>query len=163
MVILMIVNIAIVDDHRLLSIVIEYANGGTLEELFQSDETPQTPADIANFWIRLCAILQGLELLNKIRNEELDSTNYLTGYVTNPSLPNMLTISSWHQDVKPPNILRVLSKEGTVYESTFKLIDLGLAHLRQSTGSSTQGHGGGGSRVYGRSRTTEIKNVLRKH
>ena len=39
---------------------------------------------------------------------------------------------SWHQDIKPTNILVKSRPEGSVYKFDCKLADLGLSHFKRS-------------------------------
>ena len=63
----------------------------------------------------------------------------------------LLMPNSWHQDVKPTNILVKKSRTGSAYDCEFKLADLGLSHFkrRRATTGDTMGRDAGGTREYG--------------
>jgi serine/threonine protein kinase len=58
---------------------------------------------------------------------------------------------SWHQDVKPSNILIVSSEEKSTYDWQFKLGDLGLSHFNSKVVSSgdSMASDSHGTRTYG--------------
>ena len=59
---------------------------------------------------------------------------------------------SWHQDVKPSNILIKTGRGGSPYASQFKLADLGLSHFKKKMSSQVEATDGDtyGTRTYGR-------------
>jgi serine/threonine protein kinase len=61
-------------------------------------------------------------------------------------------MSSWHQDVKPTNILVTSGKSRSYYDCEFKLADLGLSHFRKVHGlqGAASDKDTSGTREYGR-------------
>lgn len=58
---------------------------------------------------------------------------------------------SWHQDVKPSNILIKTGPGGSPYSSQFKLADLGLSHFKKMSSQVEATDGDTyGTRTYGR-------------
>ena len=64
---------------RTFSIILDYASGGDLETLFQNQEPPRRPAEIAGFWIQLLEVLQALTALHSIRIHHPDGNHYMNG------------------------------------------------------------------------------------
>jgi serine/threonine protein kinase len=59
---------------------------------------------------------------------------------------------SWHQDIKPSNILITSGRSGSNFDCEFKLADLGLSHFRKAQGSHVAAidKDTSGTREYGR-------------
>jgi serine/threonine protein kinase len=59
--------------------------------------------------------------------------------------------NSWHQDVKPANILVKSADSKSPYQVQFKLADLGLSHFRKNAaGEDPADADSRGTRTYGR-------------
>lgn len=60
---------------------------------------------------------------------------------------------SWHQDVKPKNILLHRKGASSPYDSRFKLADLGLSHFIRVASAEVEGEASDsmGTRTYGES------------
>ena len=130
-----------INNQRFFSIILEYANGGDLERLFQDQEPPRQPDDIACFWIQIMDILKALRALHTIRIDHPDREKFLNGYALHKYNEKRtwlkLIYFRWHQDVKPQNIL-IRKREGKeLYKGEYKLADLGLAHVRPRVGPQT--------------------------
>ena len=67
----------------LFNIIIEYADGGNLQELFSSSDIdpPSRGQDIFEFWDGLLELLQGLHLIHSINIDARDSQRVLQGLV----------------------------------------------------------------------------------
>ena len=64
------------------NIVLEYANGGTLEDVFQTWEPPSCGAEIITFWTAFADILKALGSIHELKRDEGDVKGYsvLQGY-----------------------------------------------------------------------------------
>ena len=71
-------------------LLLEYANGGTLSRLFQTDEKPDTGRDIKTFWFRLFELLRSLSMLHdvKVKNQQGGVVEHLKGHVFFNSIIN---------------------------------------------------------------------------
>ncbi|KAK2813989.1 hypothetical protein FQN50_000393 [Emmonsiellopsis sp. PD_5] len=106
------------------SILLEYANEGSLEDYFQSGKKPQ---DTLSFWWSFVPISKAID---KIHNSVIDDTVY----------------EGWHQDIKPNNIL-VFSRNGKL---TLKLSDFGLIRcVRKEPDGVCRRRCSYGTRTYG--------------
>ncbi|OCL06940.1 hypothetical protein AOQ84DRAFT_67856, partial [Glonium stellatum] len=108
------------------NVILEYANGGTLEDYFKRNSPPSTAQGIYLFWE---ALLKLGRALTAIHNQTIDSRVH----------------HGWHQDVKPQNIL-VSTRSGLL---EFKLADLGLSHFQPQSGADAYGRDARGTRTYG--------------
>jgi serine/threonine protein kinase len=52
------------------NIILEFADGGNLNEYFRDQKPPQTPADIVRFWRSLFDVLKGLDRVHQLMNIE---------------------------------------------------------------------------------------------
>ncbi|KKY22681.1 putative serine threonine protein kinase [Phaeomoniella chlamydospora] len=115
------------------NILLEYADGGTLEDFFQRDRQPTSPEDIIKFWEKLLDITKALHAIHQVE----------------PRREGPEIFHGWHQDVKPKNIL-VFSQGDHIFDSKFKLADLGLSHFRESMdGRNIWDKDAQGTREYG--------------
>ncbi|KAK2794545.1 hypothetical protein FQN52_008126 [Onygenales sp. PD_12] len=106
------------------SILLEYANEGSLEDYFQSDKIPQ---ETSSFWLSFVPVSKAIA---KIHNSRIEGTVY----------------EGWHQDIKPKNIL-AFSHDGKL---TFKLSDLGLVQcVRKEPDGVCRRRCSYGTRTYG--------------
>ncbi|KAI9709970.1 MAG: hypothetical protein M1820_003048 [Bogoriella megaspora] len=112
------------------NILLEYCNGGTLEDYFKTIPRPSRSREIANFWDSLLKLVLGVCSISDIKVTDADGEQTLQGF---------------HQDIKPRNILLSKPAQGDVYRCDFKLADLGLSHFstklfdNDSQGSRTYG------------------------
>ncbi|KAK2749515.1 hypothetical protein FQN55_003212 [Onygenales sp. PD_40] len=110
--------------NRAHSILLEYANEGSLEDYFQSGKLPQ---EISSFWLSFVPVSKAIA---KIHNSRIEGTVY----------------EGWHQDIKPKNIL-AFSHDGKL---TFKLSDLGLVQcVRKEPDGVCRRRCSYGTRTYG--------------
>ncbi|KAF2139612.1 uncharacterized protein K452DRAFT_320254 [Aplosporella prunicola CBS 121167] len=118
------------------NLILENANGGSLEDYFQKVTPPSTEEDILAFWKRLLGPVTALlEVHNGGSGDDAAKAPVFQG---------------WHQDVKPTNILVVNFKDETPYSCQFKLGDLGLSHfMKTSSRNETYGSDTSGTRTYG--------------
>ncbi|KAF2103948.1 kinase-like protein [Rhizodiscina lignyota] len=107
--------------------ILEYADGGTLEDFFHGSE-PRTPEDILAFYeslLQLCTALMFIHGVKKGQNQR--------GVI-------------WHQDIKPDNILVVSGGTSSRFHCKFKLADFGASHFKAvddlSTPVDNDSHGG---------------------
>ncbi|PVI06060.1 hypothetical protein DM02DRAFT_34015 [Periconia macrospinosa] len=95
------------------SILMEYVEGGTLEEFFFSCPPPTDEEDIILFWERFVDLLKPLSRIHMHPDPD-HRYKYLEGI---------------HNDIKPTNILVTKPKSRSRYDVTFKLADMGLSHF----------------------------------
>ncbi|KAF4448819.1 serine/threonine protein kinase [Fusarium austroafricanum] len=93
-------------------IVSEYAKGGSLLDMFQTTNVPNTLVERCSLWKGLFSLLEGLDALHDMRKAS-SSTNE--------------PISRWHRDIQPRNIL-VFPEDNRIssFDVRFKLADFGL-------------------------------------
>lgn len=115
------------------SLILEYADKGTLEQYFQTTERPSNGPDIRKFWK---SILQLTKALSRIHEVE----------AADPGDPEIFY--GWHQDVKPENILVSTRGDQLEFECEFKLADLGLSHFKIA-GDDAEDRDSRGTRTYG--------------
>jgi len=92
---------------------------GTLEQYFQTFPSPIMPEDINAFWCGLSKIAEALRSIHDVAPDENAST--------------LQVLRGWHLDVKPANILICRRANGSHYNVTFKLADLGTSHFKHFT------------------------------
>lgn len=138
------------------NVILEYADKGTLEQYFNETSPPVRREDITKFWTGLCIVLKGLKNIHDVdarRPEE--GPQILHGYIISSGLiwivPYANLIDSWHQDVKPANILVTSRRGGSAYEWQFKLADLGLSHFKRIVDlqGEAMAYDSHGTRIYG--------------
>ncbi|KAI9671710.1 MAG: hypothetical protein M1831_003238 [Alyxoria varia] len=119
------------------NVILELADGGTLEDMF-GEEPPRHSPDIKDLWFRLVDLLKSLRMIQSVKEFSGNS-----GQAT--------TLKGLHQDVKPDNILLVRRGYGPRYNSFFRLADLGLCHFRkvEDNRSDVSMRDAQGTRVYG--------------
>ncbi|KAH7063887.1 hypothetical protein BKA63DRAFT_428685 [Paraphoma chrysanthemicola] len=93
------------------NILLEYVEGGTLEDLFLSNRP--TAFDMLSFWTRLLDILKPVCRIHC----QGDYKSY------------DMVEHGVHQDIKPQNILVARDPSAATFFGTFKLADLGLTYL----------------------------------
>ncbi|KAK3645604.1 hypothetical protein LTR56_009044 [Elasticomyces elasticus] len=98
------------------NIILEYADGGNLEQYLQGKEQPRSLSDAIDFWSSLFQLLKGLARIHKHYYDSGDAENGISQH-------------GWHQDLKPANIL-VVQSEHSHYRWSFKVADLGLSHFQ---------------------------------
>ncbi|KAF5512762.1 putative serine/threonine-protein kinase [Colletotrichum aenigma] len=99
-------------------IILEYANGGTLESFFEHQPPPQSKTERELFWNCLMGLSRGLERIHNLT----DSKEYSKG--------------AWmrrgtHQDIHPQNILVCNEGFGNMHGFAFKFADMGTGHIRR--------------------------------
>jgi len=57
--------------------ILEYANGGTLEDLMQRKDPPKTPEDLYELWGALSRLLQGLVTLHNLKFPSEDGEGFM--------------------------------------------------------------------------------------
>ncbi|KAL9086936.1 MAG: hypothetical protein Q9159_003897 [Coniocarpon cinnabarinum] len=118
---------------KTFNIILEYADGGDLEDMFQTQDEPRSPSEIASFWLRFLDVLKALRSIHNIKVDGNRGNRMLNG---------------WHQDIKPKNIYLVRNGRD-LWDSDFKLADLGLAHLRPRVGLDAAATDKQGTKTYG--------------
>lgn len=108
------------------NIILEYANGGTLEDFMHTRNAPYNGPGIYAFWESLLPLIRAISRIHNITYEDS-------------------VYQGWHQDIKPHNIL-VCVRHGTY---RFKLADLGLSHFRLQSGKLDMGRDAHGTQTYG--------------
>ena len=139
------------------NVILEFADKGTLEKYFAQEAPPTSGEDIIAFWREMFAIIGALMSIHGIQYTDHDGPQILQGYGTNRPYSSLLKLLktnsfSWHQDVKPSNILIKSSQGQSPYSWQFKLADLGLSHFKKKMSSQVEATDGDtyGTRAYGR-------------
>jgi hypothetical protein len=135
------------------NVLLEYADKGTLEDFFRTQDPPTDGEEIIQFWEALFQIIDALRRIHEVKSDGISGPPVLSGYAATRLFLLILLTSrcSWHQDVKPENILVVSNGSEDILDWQFKLADLGISHferkdsLRQDSNSSDT-HG---TRTYG--------------
>ncbi|KAL9611816.1 MAG: hypothetical protein Q9167_003584 [Letrouitia subvulpina] len=104
---------------NMYNIILEYADGGSLDEFMERTPAPPDSNQLLVFWDQFFNILYGLAIIHGEGSEEGNGPHMLLG---------------WHQDINPTNIL-VKSKPNALcpYDVHFKIADLGLSHFKINT------------------------------
>ncbi|RAO66918.1 uncharacterized protein BHQ10_002930 [Talaromyces amestolkiae] len=90
-------------------IILEFADEGSLLELYKSNRVPRTREELLGLFENLSGLLRGLRLLHA---QDLRRTNR--------------QLRGVHQDLKPANIFVFRNEEGGTYKYSFKIGDFGL-------------------------------------
>ncbi|CAM1507875.1 Fc.00g047230.m01.CDS01 [Cosmosporella sp. VM-42] len=110
-------------------VVLEYANGGTLRELFQRNQQPQSRPEVIYLWESL------VKLLNPIHHLHHLGAGGGVGCA--------------HRDIKPANILVFETTPGSFENLTFKISDFDAStDIRPVSLTETSIQDNGGSRTY---------------
>ncbi|KAL8868868.1 MAG: hypothetical protein Q9174_004701 [Haloplaca sp. 1 TL-2023] len=105
------------------SILLEYADLGTLDNYMEKIAAPTNESEIGTFWRNfLPSMLHGLAHIHGTHGPASDGQNILIG---------------WHHDIDPSNILVLSRGHDSPYDCNFKIADLGLAHFKQYLSSAT--------------------------
>ncbi|KAL6721390.1 hypothetical protein ACLMJK_000493 [Lecanora helva] len=115
---------------------LEYMDRGTLESFMEDIQPPSSSIDAVNFWESLLGLSRGLALLHGLPLED-------------QSEGENRSFHGWHQDIKPSNILIRTRVGHSIYDSAFKLADLGLSHFKSTTSPDTTDMDSYGTRAYG--------------
>ncbi|KAL9034527.1 MAG: hypothetical protein Q9214_007005, partial [Letrouitia sp. 1 TL-2023] len=101
---------------NMYNIILEYADGGSLDEFMERTPAPPDSNQLSIFWNQFFNILNGLAIIHGEGSEEGNGPHMLLG---------------WHQDINPTNIL-VKSRPNVScpYDVHFKIADLGLSHFK---------------------------------
>jgi len=149
---------------RTYNIILEYADKGTLEDYFRDILPPSECHDIEKCWKALLAIMYALHTIHNVEvkvkkpNKTLrlpiaqgrihvDTVN--KGDISKRDSMILLGFvlccihwcefadnRSWHQDVKPANILVFSNGKKSPYDWKFKLADFGLCRFKYSVKGS---------------------------
>lgn len=123
--------------------ILEFADQGNLKDFFEKQYAPATAEDIIQLWEGLFQLIDGLRCIHTVEpfgSEE--GPRIFQGYVSEqvfglfpPNLVSSCTdfACSWHQDIKPQNILVVSGGSRCSHKWKFKLADLGISHFRMAT------------------------------
>ncbi len=103
------------------NILLEYADGGTLEDAFQNTNPPVTTAQEAAFWRGMLNICRAIKAVHNLADKR---------YAHTLRKNRVTDRDRWHQDVKPSNILLLDGNASTPNEQCFKLADLSNSHFR---------------------------------
>ncbi|KAF4810909.1 Serine/threonine-protein kinase ksp1 [Colletotrichum siamense] len=102
----------------LRTIVLEYANGGSLKSFFLNSPPPHSRGNCEQFWNSLMGLLRGLENIHNLN----ESKRYSKG---------AWVLRGTHQDIKPQNILLCNTSFENMYDITFKFVDMGTGNIRK--------------------------------
>ncbi|KAL9092793.1 MAG: hypothetical protein Q9165_004211 [Trypethelium subeluteriae] len=95
-------------------ILLEYADGGTLQEYLDKVPRPTSQGERRDFWKSLLPLAKALKEIHQVDPHELEDKIILLG---------------WHQDINLRNILCSGYNSEYPYRCEFKLADLGLSHF----------------------------------
>lgn len=110
------------------NILLEFADGDTLEKFFLDRARPTTGAEIIDFWESLLGIIKGVCVLHRPMSRGRGAS--VNGSVTSIAMRGLLTLLRWHQDLKPENILVMRNHKDSGYRWDFKVADLALCHFK---------------------------------
>ncbi|RWA06113.1 hypothetical protein EKO27_g8993 [Xylaria grammica] len=102
------------------NIILEYADGGSLVDLFQQDNPPIITSELVQFWGNLVKLADGLDTVHRARGH--------------------------HGDIKPSNIL-IFRRPGSKFGSTFKLADFGTSASQMYSSPESYRYSIAGKRV----------------
>ncbi|KAK2729442.1 protein kinase domain-containing protein [Colletotrichum kahawae] len=102
----------------LRTIVLEYANGGSLKSFFLNHPPPHSQGNSEQFWNSLMGLLRGLENIHNLN----ETKRYSKG---------AWVLRGTHQDIKPQNILLCNTSFENMYNITFKFVDMGTGNIRK--------------------------------
>ena len=141
------------EESQSYNLILEWADRGTLEEFMQKTPKPPVLENAALFWDRLSDILHGLATIHGATTEVNPARQALIGYVGLKLLAGHSAedLYSWHQDIKPANILVFSGDTHSPYDSYFKIADLGLSHFKAGVASQSDASDfdAYGTRAYG--------------
>lgn len=69
-------------DHDTYSIILEYADGGNLDDFMRRTPEPPNREDMIEYWDRFCRITHGLAHIHGLQGSEIPGTSVLLGYVS---------------------------------------------------------------------------------
>ena len=115
------------------NVLLEYADEGTLETYFNEVFPPRSGSDIHQFWESLCGVLKALTQIHEVECPyNRGGPQIFQGCVCVTIRHDIVAdYHSWHQDVKPNNILVMSNGTNSPYRRKFKLADLGLSHFKR--------------------------------
>jgi serine/threonine protein kinase len=116
------------------NILLEYVDGGTLEDFFKKTDPPTNLQEMVTLWKKFCDLTSLIALIHQHPHPS-DKHRILQGYVTHgfPSTnDHQLTACSIHNDIKGKNILVTKRNGPSRFDVTFKLADFGLADFEYS-------------------------------
>ncbi|KAL9599629.1 MAG: hypothetical protein Q9219_003713 [cf. Caloplaca sp. 3 TL-2023] len=136
--------------------IFELAEYHTLEDFMGDTDPPSTQENLVTFWQRFLEVIRGLIAIHgQVRPDARFNDAVLLGYVDPRSSEEKwvrIDHCSWHQDIKPTNILVCRNPHASSkFDHFFKLADLGLSHFKMHIGAK---HGATvsdarGTRTYG--------------
>ncbi|KAL8919647.1 MAG: hypothetical protein Q9208_006679 [Pyrenodesmia sp. 3 TL-2023] len=100
------------------NLILEYADRGNLETFMKRTPKPESVEEVLFFLDRLVNIVHGVQCIHGRIGNTGSASQVLNG------------LFSWHQDIKPANILVFGGHRGSPYDCEFKIADLGLAHFK---------------------------------
>ncbi|KAF7544091.1 hypothetical protein G7Z17_g10225 [Cylindrodendrum hubeiense] len=95
------------------NLLLEWVNGGNLEEFFNNIQPPQTSKEVNQFWGAFIGSFEGL--------------HHLHLHAKDQRTPRYQGI---HQDIKPENILVSKGPSGEVFDISLKIADFGFCHTK---------------------------------
>ncbi|KAI4592710.1 hypothetical protein KJ359_010469 [Pestalotiopsis sp. 9143b] len=132
-------------------ILLEYAEEGTLDDLFARNDTPYTYDEVRAFWKSFVDLVEGLETVHNTSAERGYSVSVSLQPRKDVSSPLTLLFSV-HQDLKPSNIFvfRDTSPGASPFSYSLKIGDYGNSHVKFANRAtrSRDGPHRGGSRTY---------------
>ncbi|KAL9039214.1 MAG: hypothetical protein Q9180_002660, partial [Flavoplaca navasiana] len=132
------------------SIILEYADRGTLDDYMKNTAEPKTVTEIRSFWENFLASMRGLVQIHGTHQPASDGPNILLG---------------WHHDIDPSNILVVSKGQDSPYDCDFKIADLGLAHFKRyiSSLNNATDNDRYGTSTYGAPETFQSTDLEKNH
>ncbi|KAH8889148.1 hypothetical protein GQ53DRAFT_843190 [Thozetella sp. PMI_491] len=118
------------------TVVLEYADGGTLANFFARTNSIERPDDRIRFWKGFLGLLRGLDDIHNLRQPDTDRGKWL--------------LKATHQDIRPQNILVFKGDTQNPYDVRFKWTDFGTGHVRRcrSRGLDPLGQNNEGNTMY---------------
>jgi serine/threonine protein kinase len=111
-------------------IVLEYADKGSLQNFFATEQPPTKAKEVLAFWERFFELCRALMFVHDTQTPRKSQENMYIIAHTSISFQHQLTSFRWHQDIKLDNILVFTTNEIDEYPFSFKLADFGHSHLK---------------------------------
>ncbi|KAL9066101.1 MAG: hypothetical protein Q9157_007251 [Trypethelium eluteriae] len=132
-------------------ILLEYADGGTLQEYLDKVPRPTTHGQRRDFWKSLLPLTKALKEIHQVDIQELQDTTVLRGQVffSTSSVKTTADLYRWHQDINLSNILCSGFNPEDPYHCKFKLADLGLSHFTTKISNRVVDKDAKGTKTFG--------------
>lgn len=140
--------------HSSFNLLLEWADGGSLDNFFQNTEAPIIEEDYFHFWSNLLLIIKPLQRIHEliVKRQEQSVFQGLVFILDRYNYKLSLTLLSIHQDITPRNILVSSNAGSSCCDVTFKLADFGLTRFEKKPdkGKYIEGTDRQGTQMYSR-------------